>query len=52
MGRICGNDENTRNAYRVLVEKLLVNCPLGRPKRKWEDNYLMDVEDMGCENGR
>jgi len=23
--------------------------PLGRPKRRWEDNTKMDLQDVGCE---
>jgi len=22
--------------------------PLGRPRRKWEDNIKMDLQDVGC----
>jgi hypothetical protein len=31
-----------RNAYRILVEK-----PLGRPRRRWEDNIRMDLREIG-----
>ena len=30
--------EQSRNAYRVLVGKPEGKRPLGRPRRKWEDN--------------
>ena len=23
-------------------------CPLGRPRRRWEDNIKMDLQEMGC----
>jgi hypothetical protein len=23
--------------------------PLGRPRRRWEDNIKMDLQEMGCE---
>jgi len=23
--------------------------PLGRPRRRWEDNIKMDLQDVGCE---
>jgi hypothetical protein len=23
--------------------------PLGRPRRKWEDNIKMDLQEMGCD---
>jgi hypothetical protein len=36
-----------RNAYRILVGKLEGKRPLGRPRRRWEDNIKMDLGDMG-----
>jgi hypothetical protein len=33
----------TRNAYRVLAEKQEGRLPLGRPRRRWEDNIKMDL---------
>ena len=41
--------EQSRNAYRVLVEKSEGNRPLGRPRRKWEDNIRMDFREVGCD---
>jgi hypothetical protein len=32
----------TRNAYRILVEKPEGKRPLGRPRRRWVDNIKMD----------
>jgi hypothetical protein len=32
-----------RGAYRLLVGKLQGKRPLGRPRRKWEDNTKMDL---------
>ena len=34
--------EQSRNACIVLVGKLEVKRPLGRPRRRWEDNIKMD----------
>jgi len=34
--------------YRVLVRKHLGKRPLGRPRRRWEDNIKMDLQDVGC----
>jgi hypothetical protein len=31
-----------RNAYRVLVRKPEGERPLGRPRRRWEDNIKME----------
>ena len=33
--------------YRVLVGKPEGKRPLGRPRRGWEDNIKMDLEEMG-----
>jgi hypothetical protein len=32
-----------RNAYRILVGKLVGKRPLGRPRHKWMDNIKMDL---------
>jgi hypothetical protein len=36
-----------RNAYRVLVGKPEGKRPLGRPRRRWEDNIRMDLRGIG-----
>jgi hypothetical protein len=37
-----------RNAYRLLVEKPEGKRPLGRPRRRWVDNIMMDLLEVGC----
>jgi hypothetical protein len=37
----------TRNAYRILVGKPEGKRPLGRPRRRWEDNIKMDLGEIG-----
>jgi len=39
-----------RGVYRVLVGTPEGKRPLGRPRRRWEDNIKMDLQDMegGC----
>ena len=37
-----------RGVYRVLVGKLEGKRPLGRPRRRWEDNIKMDLQEVGC----
>jgi hypothetical protein len=32
-----------RGIHRILVEKPEGKSPLGRPRRKWEDNIKMDL---------
>jgi hypothetical protein len=36
-----------RNGYRILVEKSEGRRPLGRPRRRWEDNIKMDLSEIG-----
>ena len=31
-----------------LVGKTVGKRPLGRPRRKWEDNIKMDLQEVGC----
>ena len=33
---------------RVLVGKPGGNRPLGRPRRRWEDNIKMDLQEVEC----
>ena len=37
-----------RGVYRVLVENAEGKRPLGRPRRRWEDNIKMDLQEVGC----
>ena len=34
--------------YSVLVGKPAGRRPLGRHRRKWEDNIKMDLQEVGC----
>ena len=43
--------EQSRNAYRVLVGKPEGKRPLGRPRRRWEDNIKIDLREVGCDPG-
>jgi hypothetical protein len=36
-----------RNAYRILLGKPEAKGPLGRPRRRWENNIIMDLREMG-----
>ena len=37
-----------RGMYRVLVGKPAGKRLLGRPRRRWEDNIKMDLQEVGC----
>ena len=38
-----------RGVYRVLVGKPEGKRPLGRPKRRWEDNIKIELQEVECE---
>jgi hypothetical protein len=42
MGRARSTHGEKRSAYRILVGK-----PLGRFRRRWEENIKIDVRDIG-----
>ena len=37
-----------RGVRRALVGKSEGNGPLGRPRRRWEDNIKMNLQEVGC----
>jgi len=39
-----------RGVYSVLVGKLEGKRALVRPRRRWEDNIKMDLQEVGCGN--
>ena len=43
--------EEGRNAFKILTGKPTVKRPLGRPRRRWEDNIRMDLEEIGIYAG-
>jgi hypothetical protein len=36
-----------KGVYRVLVGKPEGNRPFGRPRRRWEDNIKIDLQEVG-----
>jgi hypothetical protein len=48
MGGACStNEEEKKNAYRLLVRKPEGRRPLGRPRRRWLDKIRMDLVEVG-----
>ena len=43
--------EEGRNAFKILTGKPTGKRPLGRPRRRWEDNIRMDLEEIGIDAG-
>jgi len=46
-GRVARMGER-RGVYRVLVGKPEGKRSLGRPRRRWEDNIKIDLQEVGC----
>ena len=49
--RLAGHVERMleeRGVHRVLVGKPEGKRPLGRPRRRWEDNIKMDLQEVEC----
>ena len=47
MGGAYGVYGEGRGVHTVLVRKPEGNRPLGRPRRNWEDNIKMDLQEVG-----
>ena len=43
--------EESRSAFKMLTGKPTGKRPLGRPRRRWEDNIRMDLEEIGINAG-
>jgi hypothetical protein len=37
-----------RIAYNILVGRPEGKMPLGRPRRRWEENFKMNLREIGC----
>ena len=44
--------EEGRSAFTILTGKPTGKRPLGRPRRRWEDNIIMDLEEIGVNAGK
>ena len=43
--------EEYRSTFKILTGKPTGKRPLGRPRRRWEDNIIMDLEEIGVNAG-
>ena len=39
--------EEGRSDFKILTGKPTGKRPLGRPRRRWEDNIRMDIKEIG-----
>jgi hypothetical protein len=46
-GHVTGMGER-RGVYRMVVGKPEGKRTLGRPRRRWDDNIKMDLQEVGC----
>jgi len=49
MGGACSIFGYSRGLYRGLVGKPERKRPLGKPRRRWEHNIKVDLQEVGCE---
>jgi hypothetical protein len=47
MGGTCSTNGEKRNAYRLMAGKPEGRRPLGRPRRRWLDNIMVDLVEVG-----
>ena len=43
--------EEDKGAFKILTGKPTEKRPLGRPRRRWEDNIRMDLKEIGINAG-
>ena len=48
MGGSCSACGYKKGVYRALVGKPEGKRPLGRPRRRWEDNIKMELQEVRC----
>jgi hypothetical protein len=48
MGETCSTYGERSAVYMILVGKPERKRPLGRPRRRWEDNIKMALQEVGC----
>jgi len=47
-GGTCSAYGGEESVYRAVVGKLEGKRPLGRPRRRWEDDIKLDLQEVGC----
>ena len=48
MGGACSVYGEKRGMYSVLMRKPEGRRTLGRPRRRWEDNIKIELQEVGC----
>jgi len=47
VGGACVSHGDMRNAYKILARKPQGKRSVGKPKRRWEDDIRMDLNEIG-----
>jgi hypothetical protein len=47
MSETCSAYVEMKGVYRIFAGKLEGSSPLVRPRRRWEDNNKIDLQDVG-----
>ena len=47
MGRSCSRMEEGTSTFKILTSTVTGKRPLGRPRRRWEDNIRMYLKEIG-----
>jgi hypothetical protein len=48
MGGACSAYGERRDVYKVLVRQHEGKRPFGKPRRRWEDNIKIELQEVGC----
>ena len=51
MDRACSQNGGGGSAFKILTGKPTGKRLLGRPRRRWEDNIRIDIEEIGINAG-
>ena len=51
MDRTCSQNGGGGNDFKIITDKPTGKRPLGRSRRRWEDNIGMDLEEIGINTG-
>ena len=50
-GQVARTEEEGRSAFKIVTGNPTGKRPLGRPRRRWEENIRMDVEEININAG-
>ena len=50
MGRTCSMCRTIQKCIQSFSGRPEENRPLGRPRRRWEDNIKVDLKAVGCDS--